>query len=73
MIIKNEEFIRQIETLCIDKKIEYIDAVVHWCSLNNIEVETVALWIKKDPAFKAKIQTEAENLNILKKGARLPI
>lgn len=73
MLIKNEEFINQIEKLCLDKKIEYIDAVVHWCTLNNIEVETVAVWIKKDPVFRSKIQSEAENLNILKRGARLPI
>jgi hypothetical protein len=52
---------------------EYIDAVVHWCEKNNIEVEYVASYIKKDNAFKMKIQEEAENLNILKKGARLPL
>ncbi len=33
----------------------------------------VAGLIKKDPVFKSKIQVEAENLNILKKGATLPI
>ena len=73
MLIKSEEFLLQIEKLCTDKKIEYIDAVVHWCSLNNIEVETVASWIKKDPVMRSKVQAEAENLNILKRGARLPI
>ena len=73
MIIRIEDFTNQIESLCFEKNIEYIDAVVYWCNKNNIEVETVALWIKKDPAFKAKIQTEAENLNILKRGSSLPI
>jgi hypothetical protein len=52
---------------------EYIDAVIYWCEKNNIEVEYVASYIKKDAAFKMKIQEEAENLNILKKGARLPL
>lgn len=68
-----EEFNTQIQKFCTDNKTEYIDAVVHWCNKNNIEVETVASWIKKDPVLKSKIQEEAETLNILKKGARLPI
>jgi hypothetical protein len=44
-----------------------------WCEKNKLEVETAAYWIKKDPTMKAKLQAEAENLNILKRGARLPI
>ena len=73
MILKNNNFIEEIEKLCCDKGIEYIDAVIFWCTQNNLEVETAAFWIKKDPAMKLKIQAEAENLNILKRGARLPI
>jgi hypothetical protein len=38
-----------------------------------VEIEYVASFIKKDPVFKSKIEAEAENLNILKKTARLPI
>jgi hypothetical protein len=59
--------------MCRDKNIEYIDAVVLWCEKNKIEIEFVAGLIKKDPVFKSKIQVEAENLNVLKRGARLPI
>jgi hypothetical protein len=69
----NSIFIEEIEKLCISKNIEYIDAVVIWCERNNLEVETAAAWIKKDPAMKSKIQAEAENLNVLKRGARLPL
>lgn len=66
-------FAEEIEKMCRSKNIEYIDAVIHWCEKNKIEVEHVAGLIKKDPVFKSKIQVEAENLNILKKGATLPI
>ena len=66
-------FVEEIETICRDKNIEYIDAVVMWCEKNNLEVETAAYWIKKDASMRMKIQAEAENLNILKRGARLPI
>lgn len=69
----NHLFIDEIEKLCKTKNIEYIDAVVMWCEKNKLEVETAAYWIKKDPAMKSKIQAEAENLNVLKRGARLPI
>lgn len=73
MIQKNNNFVEEIERLCKTRKLEYIDAVIHWCTENNLEIETAAYWIKKDPTFKLKIQVEAEDLNYLKKGARLPI
>jgi hypothetical protein len=72
-MLKNSGFVDEVEKLCRDKNIEYIDAVVFWCQKNNLEIETAAYWIKKDPVMKSKIQVEAENLNILKRGARLPI
>jgi hypothetical protein len=71
-MLKNN-FIEEIETLCREGNIEYIDAIVLWCQKNNLEVEAAAYWIKKDQSMKMKIQAEAENLNILKRGARLPI
>jgi len=71
--VTSNTFSEDIEKLCRDKKIEYIDAVIYWCEKNKVEVEMVANIIKKDPVFKSKIQVEAENLNILKKSARLPI
>lgn len=71
-MIKNN-FVEEIEKLCKDKNIEYIDAIVLWCEKNKLEVETAAYWIRKDPTMKAKIQAEAENLNFIKRGARLPI
>jgi uncharacterized protein YeaC (DUF1315 family) len=70
---KTNKFVEEIEFMCREKSIEYIDAVVLWCERNNLEVETAAYWIKKDLVMKSKIQVEAENLNIIKKGARLPL
>ena len=69
----NSSVIEEIEKLCSSKNIEYIDAVIHWCEKNKFEVEYIGNLIKKDPVFKSKIQAEAENLNILKRGARLPV
>jgi len=71
--LNNFKFVEEIEKLCSVKNIDYIDAIVLWCERNNLEVETAAAWIKKDPVMKSKIQAEAENLNVLKRGARLPL
>jgi hypothetical protein len=73
MIQVNSSFIEEVEKLCRTKNIDYIDAVVMWCENNKLEVEYAASLIKKDPVIREKIQVEAENLNILKRGARLPI
>jgi hypothetical protein len=74
MIVPNNvSFIEEIEKICSAKNIEYIDAIVIWCEKNNLEVEVAAGWIKKDPVMKSKVQAEAENLNILKRSARLPV
>lgn len=68
-----ESFTQQIEYLCEDKRMEYIDAVVYWCEVNGVEVEYAANMIKRNQVLKLKIQKEAENLNYVKKTARLPI
>ena len=73
MIPTNNNFVEEVEVLCRTKNMDYIDAVVMWCEKNKFEVEYAASLIKKDPTIKEKIQAEAENLNILKRGARLPI
>ena len=70
---KHSNFSAEIRTLCSEKKMECIDAVVHWCELNGVEIEFAASMIKLDPQMKSMIQVEAENLNILKKTAKLPI
>jgi hypothetical protein len=69
----NVNFVAEIEKLCLSKNMEYIDAVVYWCEKNKFEVEYAAALIKKDPVIKSKIEAEAENLNIIKRGAKLPI
>lgn len=72
-MLKNSNFVNEIDLLCKEKNIEYIDAIVFWCQKNNLEIETAAYWVKKDPVMRLKIQVEAENLNYMKKGSRLPI
>lgn len=72
-MINTYTFAQQIEIIHKNQNIDYIDAVVFWCEKNNIEIELVASLINKDQVLKSKIRVEAENLNIIKKGDRLPI
>ena len=69
----NEDFTKEIETLVRNKNIDFFEAVLYYCEINNIEVEVAASLVKQNSTLKAKIQFEAENLNLMKKTARLPI
>lgn len=66
-------FTQEIQSLCEEKNISYIDAIVLLSEQKNLEIEVLADFLKKDPVIVSKLQYEAEELNILKKGARLPI
>lgn len=63
------KFAQIIETLVKDNKdMNYIDAIVHYCEENNIEVESVSKLISKP--LKEKIKCEAINLNFLKRTSK---
>lgn len=68
-----QSFPQEIETLVAESGLEYIDAVLHYCEVNNLDIETVASIIKSSSKIKGKIQLEAESLNILPKTSKLPI
>ncbi len=70
--LTSEKFIKEIERIVNTYDIEYMDAVIHFCEKNNIEVETAASIIRSNLKIKSKLQLEAENLNFLPKSAKLP-
>lgn len=62
-------FTQAIEQLVLDTKgMNYIDAIVHFCEKNSIEVESVSKLITKP--LKEKIKYEAMELNFLKRTSR---
>lgn len=71
--LTQEKLIREIERIVIDCGTDYIDAIVHYCEKNDIEVETVASIIKSSGKLKSRLQAEGEQLNFLPRSARLPI
>ena len=58
-------FTKLIEGTVAEKKIPYMDAVIHVCEKNQIEVEDIKRFIS--PVIKDKIEAEAMNLNFLPK------
>ena len=68
------KFAENIESLVLEnKEMNYIDAIVHFCDQNNIDVESVPKLISKP--LKEKIKCDAQQLNFMKKTSRakLPI
>ena len=67
-------FAQEIESLVqINTDMNYIDAIIHFCEKNSIDVESVPKLISKP--LKEKIKYEAQELNFLKRSSRakLPI
>jgi len=62
-------FAQEIEKIVqTNSDMNYIDAVIHFCEQNNIDVESVPKLISKP--LKEKIKYEAMELNFLKKTSR---
>jgi hypothetical protein len=67
-------FAQEIESLVIKNSgMSYIDAIIHFCESNSIDLESVPKLIPKP--LKDKIKAEAMELNFLKRSSRakLPI
>lgn len=72
-IVQNlENFIKEINAFVERGGLTVMDAVIHYCETNNIEIEAAASIIKSNPKIKSKLQSEAEDLNFLPKRARIP-
>ena len=62
-------FAQEIESLVHNEtQMSYIDAVVHFCEKNSIDLESVSKLISKP--LKEKIKYEAMELNFLKRSSR---
>ena len=62
-------FAEEIEKLVLlNADMNYIDAIVHFCDQNNIDVESVPKLISKP--LKEKIKCDAQELNFMKKTSR---
>lgn len=61
--LTKSKFTKMIEKTVVDHRLSYIDAIVHLCGDNLIEMEDVSKFIS--PIIKDKIEAEAMRLNLL--------
>lgn len=66
-------FLSELERLRKVDNIGYLDAIIYYCEIYDVEIESIAKLVKNDPALLAKLQEEAESLNFLEKISRLPV
>jgi hypothetical protein len=60
-----------IEEFVKEKELSYMEAVLHYAQISEIEPEAMAKMLNQ--SIKDKIEVEAQGLNMLKKSAKLPI
>lgn len=71
-ILTQKEFEAEIKQIQRDKHpITMIDAILEYCTIKNVEVETAASLIT--PRMKSAIEGEAMKLKMIAPKARLPI
>jgi len=71
VILNKKKFAKMVEDVVHEKRIGYIDAVLHICQQREIDPLDVGNLIT--PQIKDKIQAEAVATNMMKGGNTLPI
>ena len=72
-LLTPQKFAIEIEKIVSEEELNYIDAIVHYCEINSLEVESVTKLISKP--LKEKLKWDATRLNFMKptSRAKLPI
>lgn len=67
------KFAIEIERIVVEEGFNYIDSIVYFCEINNIEIESVTKLISKP--LKERLKYDAIQLNFMKKTskAKLPL
>ena len=60
-----------IEEIVKDKELSYMDAVLHYAQVLELEPEAMAKMLNQ--SVKDKIEVEAQELHLLKSTAKLPL
>ena len=68
-----QKFAMEIEKIVANDELNYIDAILHFCETNNLEVESITKLISKP--LKERLKWDATRLNFMKatSRAKLPI
>ena len=63
-----QKFAMEIEKIVANDELNYIDAILHYCETNNLEVESITKLISKP--LKERLKWDATRLNYMKKTSR---
>tara|TARA_B100001109_G_scaffold3623_1_gene2861 strand:- start:44 stop:304 length:261 start_codon:yes stop_codon:yes gene_type:complete len=68
-----QKFAIEIEKIVASDELNYIDAILHYCEKNSLEVESITKLISKP--LKERLKWDATRLNFMKRTSRakLPI
>ena len=68
-----QKFAMEIEKIVAEDELNYIDAIIHYCESNNLEVESITKLISKP--LKERLKWDATRRNYMKRTSRakLPI
>jgi len=62
-------FSQDVEKLVLNNSdMNYIDAIIHYCEINEIEIDSVSKLVSKP--LKEKLKFDAQQLNFMKKTSR---
>ena len=62
------KFAIEIEKIVSNEKLNYIDAIVHYCEVNELEVDSITKLVSKP--LKEKLKWDATRLNFMKRTSR---
>jgi hypothetical protein len=65
------KFATEIESMVEKTDYNYIEAIVEYCKKTGMEIEVASTLVNSN--LKAKLETNAQDLNLLPKSNRLPI
>jgi hypothetical protein len=61
-----EHIATEINLIAERAGIDYIDAILEYCSRNDVDLETIGEIISKTPELKEKVKADAARLHFLK-------
>lgn len=70
--MKADQILLEIQQY-VNDEVSYIDALVHYAEVNNIEIDLIGEIIRRSPVLKSKVRDDAERLNMVERSSKLPI
>ena len=66
-----QKFAMEIEKIVANDELNYIDAILHYCEKNSLEVESITKLISKP--LKERLKWDATRLNFMKRTSRVKL